>query len=186
MEDKEIVDLFWQRREIAIEETTRKYNAYCFSIANNILNNSQDAQECVNDAYYAAWNSIPPRRPTIFKTFLGRIARNISLDRYDYNRAKKRNSQFDILLSELEECIPGHQEVEKEALGGEMGRLISGFLWQCSPEHRKIFVRRYWYSDSIKDIAKLYKINENKVKSILFRTRNKLKTHLEREGIENG
>lgn len=186
MEDKEIVDLFWQRREIAIEETTRKYNSYCFSIANNILNNSQDAQECVNDAYYAVWNSIPSARPTIFKTFLGRIARNISLNRYDYNRAKKRNSQFDILLSELEECIPAHEEVEKEILQGEIGKVISDFLRQCPLEHRKIFVRRYWYSDSIKDISKLYKINENKVKSILFRTRNKLKTHLEREEIENG
>lgn len=186
MEDEKIIDLFWDRRETAIEETINKYNSYCLYIANNIINNIEDAKECVNDTYHAVWNKIPPTRPSNFKTFLGRITRNISLDRYDYNKAKKRNSQFDLLLSELEECIPALEDVEKKFFEGQLAKSISNFLRQCSEEQRIIFIRRYWYSDSIRDIAKEYKLNENNVKSILFRTRNKLKIYLEKEGMENG
>lgn len=183
MEDKVIVDLFWKRSEIAISETQKKYNSYCYSIANNILKNYSDAQECVNDTYHAAWNSIPPTRPTVFKTFLGRITRNISLDRYDYNTAKKRNGEFDILLSELEQCIPAKNNVEKEYFDGEIPKLISDFLREETKEKRTLFIRRYWYSDSIKEIANLYGFSESKVKSILLRLRMKLKDYLEKEGI---
>jgi RNA polymerase sigma-70 factor (ECF subfamily) len=183
MNEKEIIDLFWERSEIAISETSKKYGSYCYSIAYNILSNDSDAQECINDAYLAAWNSIPPTRPNIFKTFLGRLTRNISLDRYDYNTAKKRKSDFDILLSELEDCIFSAADTEKEYYNGQVSKMISNFLRTIDKEQRTIFIRRYWYSDSIKDISALFGLSDSKVKSMLFRTRSKLKLYLEEEGV---
>jgi RNA polymerase sigma-70 factor (ECF subfamily) len=179
MEDKEIIDLFWERSENAITAMSQKFGHYCKVIALNVLDNRSDAEEIVNDAYLAAWNAIPPSRPDKLSAFLGRITRNIALDRYDYNKAGKRNGEFDVLLSELGDCIPAHIESET----GETARVISAFLHGINANSRNIFVRRYWYSDSISEVSKRFDMSESKVKSMLFRTRKKLKIQLEKEGV---
>lgn len=183
MEDEKIVDLFWERSESAIIETEKKYGQYCKTIAINILGNSEDAKECENDAYHALWNTIPPNRPSVLKAYLGRILRNIAIDKYDYNTAQKRNSKFDLILSELEECIVSPANVELQYEQGEIAKRISEFLWTIDKENRIVFVRRYWYSDSIASIAAQFGMSESKVKSMLFRMRNRLKIYLEKEGV---
>lgn len=184
MDDEKIVDLFWERSELAIVETKTKYGKYCRSIAFNILSNYSDVEECENDTYIAAWNAMPPTRPTKLLAFLGRLTRNIALDRYDYNFAQKRNGEFNLLLSELEECIPSTYNLEAQYENGQIAKAISKFLYTVDSQRRVIFIRRYWYSDSIKDISLQFGITDSKVKSILFRTRNKLKAYLEKEGIK--
>lgn len=183
MDDENIIDLFWERSELAIAETSTKYGIYCRTIALNILSNHSDAEECENDTYIAAWNAMPPTRPTKLLAFLGRLTRNIALDKYDYNTAKKRNGEFDILLSELEECLHSPNNVETEFESGQVSKAISEFLRTIDSEQRVTFIRRYWFLDSIKDISSKFGISESKVKSMLFRTRNKLKIYLEKEGI---
>jgi RNA polymerase sigma factor (sigma-70 family) len=183
VEDEKIVDLFWERSESAIIETEKKYGQYCKTIAINILGNSEDAKECENDAYHALWNTIPPNRPSVLKAYLGRILRNIAIDKYDYNTAQKRNSKFDLILSELEECIVSPANVELQYEQGEIAKRISEFLWTIDKENRIVFVRRYWYSDSIASIAAQFGMSESKVKSMLFRMRNRLKIYLEKEGV---
>ncbi|MDL2234481.1 sigma-70 family RNA polymerase sigma factor [Ruminococcaceae bacterium OttesenSCG-928-L11] len=183
MQDNEIVDLYWARAESAIAETSIKYGRYCKSIARNILASEQDADECVNDTYLGAWNAMPPQRPSRLAVFLGKITRNIALNKHDYNSAQKRNSRFDALLSELEECIPGPDSAEDAFDEGETARSISAFLRESTPEVRNVFLRRYWYAEPISAIAKRFQISESKVKSMLFRTRSRLKIHLEQEGI---
>jgi RNA polymerase sigma-70 factor (ECF subfamily) len=182
LEDKEIVELYWQRKENAIYETDKKYRNYLRSIAMNVLNSKQDAEECVNDTYLGAWNAIPDKRPDILPPFIGRITRNISLNKYNFNTAKKRNVNFTMLLSELDECVSGTESVEQQYEKGLIGKAISDFLEKHSSEISDIFVCRYWYSDSIKDIAKRFDMSESKVKSLLLRTRNKLKIYLDQEG----
>lgn len=184
MEDSEIIELYWQRSETAIEETSGKYGNYCKSIVHNILQSMEDTEECVNDTWLHTWNAIPTERPYEFRTWLGRIARNLAFDRYRRMTAKKRGGrEVDILLSELEDCIPSVHSVEKELEDEELAGLINSFLRKQKKENRVIFMRRYYYSDSIKQIAERFKISESKVKSSLFRTRNGLKEYLEREGI---
>lgn len=183
MEDELIIDLYWERSEDAISETAKKYGRYCYTIAFNLLSNHADAQECENDTYVAAWNAIPPTRPNKLLPFLGRLARNIALNRYDYNMAKKRNDEFNILLSELEECIQAPNTVETEIEAGYVAKLISDFLRTIDTESRCVFLRRYWYSDSIKDISTRYGMSSSKIKSMLFRTRNKLRDYLKKEGV---
>lgn len=184
MDDNLIIDLFWNREEIAIRHTARKYGNYLCKIAFNILHVNKEVEECVNDTYFAAWNQIPPKRPKKLLPFLGRITRNISLNRYDYLTAKKRNGTFDILLSELEDCLSSSANVEKTYENGEISRIISDFLMSCDSDTRNVFVRRYWFSDSISDISKMFNMSESKIKSMLFRTRIKLKGHLEKEGYQ--
>ncbi len=183
MDDDRIIDLYWQRSQTAISETSMKYGAYCRTIGYNILGNFPDAEECENDTYVAAWNAIPPTRPRILKAFLGRLTRNIALDRLDYNRAKKRNSEFATILSEIDELSSFHEDVEGEYTAGETAKIISKFLRSIDIDNRLVFIRRYWYSDSIKDISTRMNMSESKVKSMLFRTRKKLKVHLERKGV---
>lgn len=184
MEDTEIIELYWQRSETAIKETDGKYGSYCKSIVHNILQNREDTEECINDTWLHTWNAIPTERPYEFRTWLGRIARNLAFDRYRKITAKKRGGhEVDILISELEDCIPSAQTVEKELEDAELAGLISSFLKKQKKESRIIFVRRYYYSDSIKQIAERFGISESKVKSSLFRIRNGLKVYLEREGI---
>ena len=184
MEDNEIIELYWQRSEIAIKETDGKYGKYCKSIVQNILQNKEDTEECVNDTWLHTWNAIPTERPYEFRTWLGRIARNLAFDRYRKRTAKKRGGrEVDILMSELEECIPSAQTVEKELEDAELASFINNFLKEQKKESRMIFVRRYYYSDSIKQIAERFGISESKVKSSLFRIRNGLKVYLEKEGI---
>lgn len=185
MDDEKIIDLFWERSELAIAETSTKYGLYCRTIALNILSDYSDAEECENDTYIAAWNTIPPTRPIKLFAFLGRITRNIALNRYDYHTAKKRRDGFHILLSELEECIPSTYSVELQYESDQVSKAISDFLRSIDSEIRIVFIRRYWYSDSIKNISKQFGISESKIKSMLFRTRNKLKAYLEKEGILN-
>lgn len=182
MEDKEIIDLYWARAETAIEETSKKYGRYCKTIAFRILDSDEDAEECVNDTYMGAWNAMPPQRPSRLLAFLGKITRNLALDRYDYRSAKKRGGGFDLVLSELEDCIPSQDNVAQEYEGSETAKTISSFLKGIDPIHRNVFLRRYWFADSIGDISVRFDMSESKVKSMLFRTRNKLKEHLEKEG----
>ena len=184
MEDDDIIDLFWERSETAIEETSKKYGNYCRSIIRNILKNNQDVEECLNDTYLKLWAAIPPGRPNILLAYVGKIARNQALDRYKENTRKKRGGgEIPLLLSELEECIPASDNIENEYMEGVTVDLINEFLYASEKLERMIFVRRYWYADSIKEIAKRYKMSTSKIKSILFRSRKKLKEYLEGEGI---
>jgi RNA polymerase sigma-70 factor (ECF subfamily) len=143
------------------------------------LSNRRDAEESVNDAYLAAWNMIPPSRPAKFSAFLGRITRNIALNKYDYNKAKKRNSEFDLVLSELGDCISTYDDYEE----GQIAKAISIFLRNMDSDSRNTFIRRYWYSDSISEVSRRFGMSESKVKSMLFRTRQKLRIYLEKEGV---
>jgi RNA polymerase sigma-70 factor (ECF subfamily) len=179
-----ILDLYWARSESAINETAKKYGSYCITIANNILQNNEDAEECVNDTYHKTWETIPPQRPTIFRAFLGKITRNLSLNKYKGQRAKKRDgNDIDLMYSELEDCIPSSNSVEMESETNQVIDAINSCLLSMDSENRLVFVRRYWYADSIQAIAARFQMSESKGKSMLFRTRNKLRTYLENEGV---
>ena len=184
MNDEKIVDLYWERTETAIDETAKIYGNYLFTIANNILQNTEDAKECVNDTYLKAWNNIPPVRPAIFQAFLGKITRNLSLNKYKEQRAKTRGGgEADLIYSELEDCISSKNSVEGEYEKGLITKAINSFLISLRTENRVVFVRRYWYADSVRVIADRLQMSESKVKSMLFRTRKALKTYLENEGV---
>ena len=183
VEDEKILDLYWQRSESAIKETAKKYESYCYTIAHNILQNKQDAEECLNDAFLKVWNAIPPGRPKFFRSFLGKVTRNLSLNKYKEKTVKKRgNGEADLIFSELEDCISTSNAVEREYEAGLVNQAINSFLQSIDKNNRIVFVRRYWYADSIHAIAERFTISESKVKSMLFRTRKLLKTYLENEG----
>lgn len=184
MKDSDIIALYWERSETAIEETEKKYGKLCKHIAMNILQNSEDVDECVNDTYLGAWNSIPPQKPTVFSAYLCRIARNCALKKYHYNHSKKRNVQVEIPLSELEDCIFQTSDDVNPIEMDIAAKAISAFLRTLNYENRNVFMRRYWFFDSVSDIAKRFSISESKVKSILFRIRGKLRDYLMKEGIE--
>ncbi|WNS42321.1 sigma-70 family RNA polymerase sigma factor [Paenibacillus sp. MMS20-IR301] len=184
MEDQGIIRLYLQRSQQAIVETKNKYGAYCRVIARNILPSNPDIEECENDTYLAAWNAIPPNLPEKLPVFLGRITRNIALDKHSYNTAKKRSREFEVILTELEECIAGPATVETEYEAGETAGLINQFLYGLDEQNRNLFIRRYWYADSIKELSREFKMSSSKVKSILFRLRNKLRSHLKQEGVD--
>lgn len=176
MDDKQILDLYWERSEAAISETSKKYGKYCRYIAFNILHNDEDSEECVNDTYLRAWNSIPPNRPSVLKTFLGKITRNLSLDRYELLNAKKRNGgQMSLIFDEIQECIPSLDSTENIVEEIALTDILNRFLSSLSLEQRKIFMRRYWYLSPIKEIATEYGMSESKIKMSLFRSRNELK-----------
>ena len=185
IEDHEIVELYWKRSETAISETERKYSKYCYAVAHNILQNNEDSQECVNDTLERAWGAIPPARPSVLRTFLGKITRNLALNVLEKANAEKRGAGQTVLaLSELEDCVAskgtvGEQFIEMEAIT----QIINNFLERLDATQRKVFVRRYWYTSSIDDIANDYKMTASSVKNILFRLRKKLKKELEKEGI---
>lgn len=184
MKDEEIMGLYWERNQQAIWVTEEKYGIYLKRIAYNILFNQQDTEECVNDTYLHTWNSIPPQKPTCFRAFLGAITRNLSIDRYKEQHAKKRvPSEMTTLLSELETVLPTQQDVQKEVEDKEIAVHISAFLRTMEPEKRAIFIRRYWHCDEIKNIALDLECSESKIKASLFRMREKLKLYLEKEGI---
>lgn len=184
MDDQQIVDLFWKRQELAIDETRIKYGAYCRSIAHNILSNAEDARECENDAYLAAWNAIPPHRPEVLSTFLGKITRRIALDRWKSAHAQKRGADAVTLsLEELADCIPSGGSVSDALEARELAMLISRFLRTLPLRERQIFIRRYWYCDSISQIATLFACGESNIKMNLLRTRKKLQDHLRKEGV---
>lgn len=183
MDDNRIVALYWARDEQAISETSVKYGAYCQQIALNILQNMQDAEECVNDTYLRAWNSIPPQRPTKLGAFLGKITRHLALDKFKARAAAKRQGEaFSVSLEELSECVSsGDFEADMDARA--IGEAINEFLKKELPTARKIFVCRYFYGDSIEEICRRYGMTEAKVKSSLFRSRARLRAHFEKEGI---
>lgn len=184
MEDRQIIDLFWERSERAIDETAKKYGKYCYSIAYNILHSREDSEECVNDTYWKAWGIMPPKRPERLGVFLGKITRNLSINRYNYANAKKRGEgQYSIALEELQECIPTTSNVEQAMEEKVLVELFNRFLEGLSVEKRKIFMRRYWYFSHVKEIAAEYGMSESKVKTTLMRTRNELKLFLEKEGV---
>ena len=187
MTDTQILDLYMTRCESAIEETQKQYGGYCTTIAMNILHNREDAQECVNDAYLKAWNSIPPQTPTVFSTFLGRITRNLSINKYkSRNRSKRGGGEVTLLLSELENCVPSGNNVETQVEARDLAKVIDLFLKSLRDDDNVIFVRRYWHTDSVNEIAEQFGISESKVKMSLHRTRKKLKKHLEGEGLYHG
>lgn len=183
MEDKQIVDLYWQRSELAIIETQRKYSKYCYAIAFGILHSREECEECINDAYMQTWQSIPPNRPNNLKTYLGKIIRNLSLNRYEYATAqKRRKSQFDLSLQELEECIPSKETAGQELELKTLTETINEFLKTLPQDKRILFVRRYWYCYGIKEISLQTGIKASKITYDLFQIRNKLKIFLEKEG----
>lgn len=183
MEDKAIIDLYWTRSENAISQTALKYGAYCYTIAFNILSNREDSEESVNDTYLAAWNTMPPKRPGILSAFLGKITRYISLDRWKRRSAAKRGGgQVPLALEELEECICGGEGPEGSLVRKQLLRSIESFLDKLPIQERQVFVCRYWYMDPVADIAERFGYSESKVKTMLFRTREKLRMKLEKEG----
>lgn len=184
MEDTDIILLYLARDEKALYETQKKYGAYCYSIAYNILNNPEDSEECVNDTYFNAWKSIPPNKPKILSAFLGKITRNLSLRKFRNKNASKRGGGLLILaLEELEECIPSSKSVYEEIQTAELAEIIDTFLRTIPDEDRRIFIRRYWHFNSISEICQLFGYSESKIKMKLHRTRQKLLTQLEKEDI---
>lgn len=185
MDDREIVALYWKRNEKAITESENKYGRYCYSIALNILRSHEDSEECVNDTYVRAWNSIPPKKPEKLSVFLGKITRNLALDVLDRLSAQKRGStEITLVLDEISECIPSPNYTEKEIDNLALTENLNSFLKTLTSENRKIFLQRYWYMMTIKEIAKENSFTESKVKMSLMRTRENLKIFLEKEGVE--
>lgn len=179
--DEEILELFYSKDQSAVTEFKEKYGGLCQSIALNILKNKEDAEECVNDVYITLWNN-PPFTDN-FKAYVCGTAKNISLTRLKYNFAEKRNGNLKISLSDLEEM--GVDIADKEDTEGrELGEIINRFLREQTPDDRNVFIRRYWFMDSVADIAKRFSFSQSKVKSMLFHTRNKLKRYLKKEGID--
>ena len=184
MEDTQIVDLYFARSEQAIAETDHKYGKYLFTIAHNILFSRSDAEEAVNDTYMGAWRSIPPHRPNRLSTYLGKITRRCALEKWKMNHAQKRGGgEVPLALEELSECIPGSDSPQRHMELKELTRLINVFLKTLPETEQRVFVRRYWYLCPVKTIARDFGFSESKVKSMLSRTRSKLKYHLEKEGI---
>lgn len=184
MNDEQIIGLYFGRDEMAITETRNKYGAYCTKIAMNILCDTFDSEECVNDTWFAAWRSIPPKKPSNLAAYLGKLTRNLSINRYKMKHANKRvNSEFTVSLDELGDCVSGDGLVENEEQIRLVGASISCFLRIQKPLDRRIFVCRYFYCDSVADIAQRFDISESHVKSLLFRMRAKLKTHLRKDDI---
>lgn len=185
MDDEKIVQLYFDRNEKAIEETANKYGRYCTSIATNILGNLQDAEECVNDTYLQAWNSIPPHRPTALSTFLGKIVRNLSFNRYKHNtRDKRGGGEIPLVLDELAECVSDRDDVPHGYAMKELVSAINDFLDTLPETKRNVFVCRYWFTDSIADIAKRYGMERATVSMMLSRTRTQLHNYLTKQGYD--
>lgn len=184
LDDKALIDLYWARNEEAIQATSAKYGKLCSYVANNILKNAEDCEECLNDTYFAVWNAIPAQRPNKFSVFISRITRNLALKKWEYLSAAKRNPSAVLSLDELGDCVSGTYSVESEIESKHIERTIDSFLWAQGCEKRNIFIRRYWYFDSIEAICKNTGFSQSKVKSTLYEMRLKLRKYLESEGIE--
>ena len=184
MNDQEIVRLYFDRDQQAISETSRKYGSYCYTIAWNILYNREDSEECVNDTYMDTWNAIPPARPLSLKAFVGKITRNNALNRYEKAHAGKRGGgETPLCLDELSECVSGQDEMKDLEDYEHLVTCLNQFLSLLKKDQRIIFVRRYWYLNSIQEISRDYGMSESKVKVTLSRLRSRLKTYLEKEGV---
>ena len=182
MDDSTIIGLYFERDENAIKETDIKYGRLCFGVAINILGDDKDSEECVNDTYLSVWNRIPPTRPNNFMAFICKITRNLSLKRLDYNKAMKRNPESMVSFTELEDVLPD-SSIMPDVGNQEIGKMISEFLRHEKIEARNVFIRKYWFFDSVSDIAARYSFTESKVKNMLYHTRNKLREYLRKEGI---
>jgi RNA polymerase sigma-70 factor (ECF subfamily) len=184
MEDEKIIDLYWQRNERAIDETDIKYGSLCSAIAYGILSNSQDTEECVNDTYMALWNSLPPQRPSFFRAYLSRITRNLSLNRLRNSHAKRRGgTELDLVFEELENCLGEDNQPEKSYEQKELSQAIDGFLEQLSKDDRIMFMYRYWMLQPVEKIARRMDCKVSRVNSSLYRSRQKLKAYLQKEGL---
>ena len=183
MDDKKIIELFYERSEQAITELSKKYGLLCEKVADNILNNHLDAEECVNDAYLAVWNTIPPQNPDSLVSYVCRIVRNQAIKKYHENTALKRNSIYDTSLDELEEVLPSSASVEGELEAKEVSAMIDRFLETLDKQSRTMFIRRYWYSDSIEEIALSFKTSKHYISVRLSRIRKALKKYLVKEGV---
>ena len=185
MQDEMIVSLYWQRGENAISETERKYGRYLTKIAHNILSDWEDSKETVNDTYLKAWNSMPTHKPSILSTYLGKITRQLSIDVFrTRNREKRKSSEYAISLSELEDCVSGSETTEQSVELKMLGEAINAYLRTLPAEAQNTFVGRYYFADSIREVADYYGVSEPKVKSMLYRTRQGLKKYLQKEGYE--
>lgn len=185
MEDTNIIELYWARNEQAISETAGKYGAFCHRIAWNILSCREDSEECVNDTYLNVWNTIPPQRPQVFQAFLGRITRNLAINRHNYlAREKRGGGAVTLALEELRECVDQGSDPEASIELKELGESIAAFLEEISQIERIIFLRRYWYLEDRQRIAEFCGLTDSNVGVILHRTRKKLKAHLRKEGFE--
>ena len=184
MEDEEIVSLYWQRNEAAIAATAEKYGRYCFSIVNRFLQNTADAEECVNDTFHAAWNTIPPHRPESLAPFLGKIARRRALNLWRERSAEKLGGgEAALLLDELEEVIPSGDAIDARLNAEELAEVLNRFLDGLPVDQRRVFLRRYWYLDPVRDISARFGFGQSKVKMMLKRTRDMLAETLQREGF---
>ena len=182
MNDEQIVVLYWQRDESAVAVTQKKYNTYLLKIAYNILNNHEDSEESVNDTYLAAWNSIPPQKPAVLSTYLGKLTRRISISLFRRKNAEKRQGgEFALSFSEMEDVMEGNMEPEKEIEAQILGELLNKFLRSLKSDERRTFIGRYYYMDSLKEVAAYCGMSEGKAKTMLFRTRVKLKEYLRGE-----
>ena len=185
MDDNAIMDLYWARSEKAISETAARYGSYCYSIAYNILSNREDSEESVNDTYLAAWNTMPPRRPSLLGAFLGKLTRYISLDRWKQrSRLKRGGGEVPLCLDELEDCVSGRESTEDAVIRKETIASVNRFLDSLSETERRIFLCRYWYLDSVDAIADRFGFSQSKTASILHRIRGKLNKQLEKEGLK--
>ena len=184
MDDRRIVELFLERSEEAILETDIKYGRYCHKIAFNVLGNDEDSEECVNDAYMRAWGSIPPNEPDSMASYIGRITRNLALDKLRQKQSDKRgNGEVPVVLDELAECVSGHDELERRQDSADIAAAIDSFLDELNSVERGVFMRRYWMMEPIADVANRYDISVSKTTTMLFRLRNRLKKHFMKEGI---
>ena len=183
MNDASIIEMLWERDERALSEMKQSYEKLCFHIAGGMLSQREDAEECVNSAYLNVWRSIPPNRPASLKNYLCRLVKNCALNIIMHNTAEKRSPEMAVSLDELSECIPDGRSIEENVDAGQLGAAISRFLRTQPEKHRKVFVRRYWYSESIEEIAEFYGMNEKTVATHLFRVRKKLKEYLRKEGF---
>ena len=181
MDDERIITLYWERDESAVRETEKKYGKYCYAVAYNILHSQEDSNECVNDTWNGAWKTMPPERPTKLQSFLARITRNIAIDRYRRDNAQKRSAEIEKTIDEYYECIPnGDALIDDEIV---LKQAINGFLSTLDTRTRVIFMRRYWYSMSVSDIAKGMRLSENHISIILHRTRCRFRAYLTKKGI---
>lgn len=186
MDDKQIVDLYWQRSERAIAESEAKYGAYCRSIAYGILSDSGDAEECVSDTWLGAWNAMPPHRPAVLGTFLGKLTRRISINRWAQKHTVRRGGgTIPAAIEELAGCLPAGPTPQQLLEEKELSALLSSFVMGLPLAERRVFIRRYWYLDSVESVARRFGFTKGKVKTMLHRTRKKLRRYLEQEGYDD-
>lgn len=183
MEDQKIIDLYFARNEIAIKESNNKYGSYCYTIANNILRNHENSEECVSDTWLKTWNAIPPSRPGILSAYLAKITRNLAINKFKYDMARKRGGSVTVItIDELEECISGTSDTTAYYDTKELENTLNTFLASLPVRDSNIFMNRYFFVMTVSEIADKYGLKENTVSAVLSRTRKKLKEHLEKEG----